>query len=127
MTPLQEISAEALKDYLNNYPMFDRVVGFRPSGWNYRPPTSRLTDSPKVSDVLYSQSWKSSYSMTQITPQRGSTKDSKCFAVPYSEHSSFRELSMFCCALEIGKIIPTVKYVSFCLVEINRCVLTMFV
>jgi len=45
-------------------------------------------------------------------PQRGGTRESKCYSVPYSEHSSFRELTMFCCALNIGKIIPTVKYFS---------------
>jgi len=45
-------------------------------------------------------------------PQRGSARESKCYSVPYSEHSSFRELTMFCCALNVGKIIPTVKYFS---------------
>jgi len=42
-------------------------------------------------------------------PQRGSTRESTCFGVPYSEHSSFRELTMFCCALRIGRVVPTVN------------------
>jgi DNA cross-link repair 1A protein len=42
MQMLMEIRAETLRDYLNGYkPHFSRVVGFRPSGWNYRPPNSR--------------------------------------------------------------------------------------
>ena len=42
MQTLMEIRAETLQDYLNGYkPHFSRVVGFRPSGWNYRPPNSR--------------------------------------------------------------------------------------
>ena len=47
--------------------------------------------------------------MRDLTPQRGSTKEANCFGVPYSEHSSFRELTMFCCALRIGRVIPTVN------------------
>lgn len=42
MQMLMEIRAETLQDYLNRYkPYFSRIVGFRPSGWNYRPPNSR--------------------------------------------------------------------------------------
>ncbi|KAI9883337.1 MAG: Vacuolar-sorting protein SNF7 [Watsoniomyces obsoletus] len=110
MTPLFEIRAETLQDYLNVYkPHFSRVVGFRPSGWNYRPPNSRFVESPAVQTVLGSPNWKSTYSMAELTPQRGSTREASCFGVPYSEHSSFRELTMFCCALRIDKIIPTVN------------------
>ncbi|KAF2442123.1 DRMBL-domain-containing protein [Karstenula rhodostoma CBS 690.94] len=110
MTPLFEIRAETLDDYLRDYSdCFCRAVGFRPSGWNYRPPTSRSTESPSVHTVLYSQNWKSPFSMRDLTQQRGSTNRAKCFGVPYSEHSSFRELTMFCCALRIDKIIPTVN------------------
>lgn len=110
MTPLFEIRAETLDDYLKDYrDHFSRAVGFRPSGWNYRPPNSRFVESPSVQTVLHSDNWKSSYSMKDLVPQRGSSSRASCFGVPYSEHSSFRELTMFCCALRIDKIIPTVN------------------
>ncbi|KAF1837462.1 DRMBL-domain-containing protein [Decorospora gaudefroyi] len=110
MTPLFEIRAETLDDYLRDYAdTFSRVVGFRPSGWNYRPPKGRFTDSPTVQTVLHSENWKSTFSMKELVPQPGSGTRASCFGVPYSEHSSFRELTMFCCALRIDKIIPTVN------------------
>jgi DNA cross-link repair 1A protein len=113
MTPLFEIRADTLEDYLRDYrDQFSRAVGFRPSGWNYRPPNSRFTESPTVQTVLHSQNWKSQFSLKDLTPQRGSTSRASCFGVPYSEHSSFRELTMFCCALRIDKIIPTVNVAS---------------
>lgn len=110
MTPLFEIRADTLDDYLRDYTdTFSRCVGFRPSGWNYRPPNSRFVESPSVQTVLSSENWRSHFSMKDLTPQRGSTSRSSCFGVPYSEHSSFRELTIFCCALRIDKIIPTVN------------------
>lgn len=110
MQSLMEIRAETLQDYLNGLkPHFSRIVGFRPSGWNYRPPTSRLVDSPSVSAVLTSDNWRSRYTMADLQPQRGSTREAACFGVPYSEHSSFRELTIFCCALRIEKVVPTVN------------------
>ncbi|KIX01673.1 uncharacterized protein Z518_09399 [Rhinocladiella mackenziei CBS 650.93] len=110
MQTLMEIRAETLRDYLVTYKgHFARVVGFRPTGWNYRSPTSRFTESPAVSTVLYSDGWKSRFTMRDLVPQRGSTRESSCFGVPYSEHSSFRELTMFCCALRINRIVPTVN------------------
>ncbi|KAF2194365.1 DRMBL-domain-containing protein [Zopfia rhizophila CBS 207.26] len=110
MTPLFEIRAETLDDYLRDYRgHFSRAVGFRPSGWNYRPPKSRFTESPSIQTVLHSQNWKSQFSMRDLTQPRGSTNRVKCFGVPYSEQSSFRELTMFCCALRIDKLIPTVN------------------
>jgi DNA cross-link repair 1A protein len=110
MQMLMEIRAETLADYLTTFkPHFSRIVGFRPSGWNYRPPQSRFVESPAVPTVLHSDHWKSRYTMAELVPQRGSTREAQCFGVPYSEHSSFRELTMFCCALRIDKIIPTVN------------------
>jgi DNA cross-link repair 1A protein len=110
MQILFEIRAETLADYLQTLkPHFSRVVGFRPTGWTYRPPGGRLLDNPPVSNVLHSSNWKTAFSVQDLVPQRGSTKESSCFGVPYSEHSSFRELTMFCCALRIGRVIPTVN------------------
>ncbi|EQL37405.1 hypothetical protein BDFG_01020 [Blastomyces dermatitidis ATCC 26199] len=110
MQTLMEVRAETLLDYLNSLkPHFSRVVGFRPTGWNYRPPAGRMTDSPPVSSVLYSDSWKPRFGTKDLIPQRGSNRQSTCYSVPYSEHSSFRELTMFCCALRIAKVIPTVN------------------
>ncbi|KAL4874013.1 DNA repair metallo-beta-lactamase-domain-containing protein [Aspergillus spectabilis] len=110
MQTLFEIRAETLCDYLDSMkPQFTRVVGFRPTGWTYRPPAGRTLENPPVSTVLHSAHWKTPFSVRDLTPQRGSTRESACFGVPYSEHSSFRELTMFCCALRIGRIIPTVN------------------
>jgi DNA cross-link repair 1A protein len=47
MQMLMEIRAETLQEYLNSYkPHFSRIVGFRPSGWNYKPPNSRFVSLP---------------------------------------------------------------------------------
>ncbi|KAJ5531803.1 hypothetical protein N7527_005196 [Penicillium freii] len=110
MQTLFEIRADTLADYLDGLkPHFSRVVGFRPTGWTYRPPAGRLVQNPPVSTVLHGEHWKSPFTSRDLTPQRGSTRESACFGVPYSEHSSFRELTMFCCALRIGRVIPTVN------------------
>ncbi|KAK5744740.1 DNA cross-link repair protein PSO2/SNM1 [Elasticomyces elasticus] len=110
MTPLFEIRADTLDDYLKDYfPHFTRCVGFRPSGWNYKPPASRFLESPSVGSVLEGANWKSGFGMKDLVPQRGSSGRASCFGVPYSEHSSFRELTMFCCGLRVGRVVPTVN------------------
>ncbi|EER23652.1 DNA repair metallo-beta-lactamase family protein [Coccidioides posadasii C735 delta SOWgp] len=110
MHSLMEIRVDTLSEYLSSFkPHFTHIVGFRPTGWNYRPPAGRMIDNPLVSTVLRSESWKARFTVNDLVPQRGSNKQSSCFGVPYSEHSSFRELTMFCCALRLGKVIPTVN------------------
>jgi DNA cross-link repair 1A protein len=53
MQMLMEIRPETLQEYLNSYkPHFSRVVGFRPSGWNYKPPNSRYMLYPALVPFL---------------------------------------------------------------------------
>ncbi|KAF9893647.1 hypothetical protein FE257_010959 [Aspergillus nanangensis] len=67
MQTLFEIRAETLADYLDSLkPHFSRVVGFRPTGWTYRPPAGRLVDNPPVSTVLHSAQWQTRFTRTQL-------------------------------------------------------------
>lgn len=115
MQMLMEIRAETLQEYLNSYkPYFTRIVGFRPSGWNFRPAGKAIgaNTSPgsiQTEQILHGKGWRSRFSYRDFIPQRGSTKEAMCFGVPYSEHSSFRELAMFMMSLRIEKVVPTVN------------------
>ncbi|KAJ3961755.1 DNA cross-link repair protein PSO2/SNM1 [Colletotrichum tropicale] len=117
MQMLMEIRAETLQDYLNSYkPHFSRIVGFRPSGWNYRPQGAGKSVSANTqpgtiptTQILQGKAWRSRFGAKDFIAQRGSTKEAMCFGVPYSEHSSFRELAMFLMALRIEKVVPTVN------------------
>ncbi|KAK7989281.1 hypothetical protein PG989_009596 [Apiospora arundinis] len=118
MQMLMEIRAETLQEYLNGYkPHFTRIVGFRPSGWNFRSPTSTARtvnvnlqpSSVPTTQLLHGPAWRTRFGPRDFAAQRGSTREAMCFGVPYSEHSSFRELALFTMALRIEKIVPTVN------------------
>ncbi|OAA64345.1 DNA repair protein pso2 [Niveomyces insectorum RCEF 264] len=143
MQMLMEIRAETLAEYLAAYRQhFSRIVGFRPSGWNYRPTMANNTTTTNnnngtngknknnpgtaktaafaasanlppstvsTASLLHGPGWRTRFGQCDLVPQRGSTKEAMCFGVPYSEHSSFRELALFLMALRIEKVVPTVN------------------
>lgn len=130
MQMLMEIRAETLAEYLETYSgFFARIVGFRPSGWNYRPSASApasaapagtappppgpsanlLPAGLPTTQLLHGPRWRTRFAARDLVPQRGSGKVAMCFGVPYSEHSSFRELALFLMALRIEKVVPTVN------------------
>ncbi|KAI3329338.1 DRMBL-domain-containing protein [Xylariaceae sp. AK1471] len=125
MQMLMEIRAETLQDYLDSYkPHFTRIVGFRPSGWNFRSPTATAKNVPAntspgsvlTTSILHGEAWRPRFGHRDFVAQRGSTREAMCFGVPYSEHSSFRELALFLMALRIEKVVPTVNVGS----EVSR-------
>ncbi|KAI1300313.1 DRMBL-domain-containing protein [Xylaria venustula] len=118
MQMIMEIRAETLQDYLDSYkPHFTRIVGFRPSGWNFRSPTATAKNVPAntspgsvpTTSILHSDAWRTRFGSRDFVAQRGSTREAMCFGVPYSEHSSFRELALFLMTLRIEKVVPTVN------------------
>ncbi|TPX08804.1 uncharacterized protein E0L32_009744 [Thyridium curvatum] len=146
MQMLMELRAETLAEYLESYrPHFGRVVGFRPSGWNYRPTMANNSSvggggsgkkaggaaggqgpqaaaaaaavvganlppsSVPTASILHGPGWRTRFGARDLVPQRGSTREALCFGVPYSEHSSFRELALFVMGLRIERVVPTVN------------------
>ncbi|KAK0716962.1 eukaryotic translation initiation factor 3 subunit 7-domain-containing protein [Lasiosphaeria miniovina] len=130
MQMLMEIRPETLAEYLELHRAhgFSRVVGFRPSGWNFRPNNgggsggggggiasgivvgaNMPPSSVPSTSLLHGTGWRPRFAASSLVPQRGSSGDAMCFGVPYSEHSSFRELALFLMALRIDKVVPTVN------------------
>ncbi|KAI1382266.1 DRMBL-domain-containing protein [Hypoxylon crocopeplum] len=123
MQMLMEIRADTLQDYLDGFkPHFSRIVGFRPSGWNFRPgggggssgstknvPANISPGAVPTTSILHGPAWRTRFLARDLKAVRGSTRHAMCFGVPYSEHSSFRELALFLMALRVDKVVPTVN------------------
>lgn len=129
VTNLFSVSYESLRAHLDalrkGWGMdVDRCIAFRPTGWSYKPPGG--TTMPNISlgsgragavpdDVISNlvetnlsrpkYEWKRSF-----RPTRDSTAKIQMFGVPYSEHSSFFELTCFALSVRSwDRIVPTVN------------------
>lgn len=96
---------QKLAAYLDEYKShFSNIIAIRPTGWTYKPTESQRSEMKQapLQDIVKPPSDK-----FILTPSN--TAKIKIYSVPYSEHSSFRELASFIASLDIGTIIPTVN------------------
>ncbi|KAK7025050.1 DNA cross-link repair protein PSO2/SNM1 [Favolaschia claudopus] len=106
--PLGMISFEKLQHYLQRFKgKFTKVVGFRPTGWTFRPPTG-ASQSPTIPSVIAITQQKS-FTYANLHPARSTNSALELIPVPYSEHSSFFELTCFALSIDWGRMIATVN------------------
>ncbi|VDB99877.1 unnamed protein product [Peniophora sp. CBMAI 1063] len=108
LVPLSVITSDRIKEYMDRWKShWDKIIGFRPTGWTYTPPVGNET-LPSVASVVAKQPHRE-FGPTHLRPMRNSTSTHKLFGVPYSEHSSFYELTCFSLSLDWSRIIATVN------------------
>lgn len=108
IVPLAQVASDRFKEYMARWKdRWTRAVAFRPTGWTYAPPAGSDTMPPITAVVAKAQSRKFSYS--DLKPARNSTPTHMQYGVPYSEHSSFAELTCFMLGVDCTKVIPTVN------------------
>ncbi|KAJ7105479.1 DNA cross-link repair protein pso2/snm1 [Mycena crocata] len=106
--PLGMISLDKLQLYLERFKgAFTKVVGFRPTGWTYSPPAGTV-QSPTIASVI-SHAQQKTFTYANLRPARSTSTALQLIPVPYSEHSSFFELTCFALSLQWGRMIATVN------------------
>lgn len=87
--PMCRLNPETLGAMLEKYRnTFDSIIAIKPTGWTFKATSA-------------------AFGIGSLVPQY--YKDVTIVPLPYSEHSSYSELEMFCRGLKIGKIVPTVN------------------
>ncbi|ODV83469.1 hypothetical protein CANARDRAFT_203120, partial [[Candida] arabinofermentans NRRL YB-2248] len=108
LVPLRNLNKEFLVNYLKMYSRnFKAVIGISPTGWSnkYQKPIEDL------SEIVHSTDETQIYNRIEGQFERFNKGDFLCkvLNVPYSEHSSFRELFYFVNLIKHNEIIPTVN------------------
>ncbi|OCH85205.1 DRMBL-domain-containing protein [Obba rivulosa] len=110
LVPLGVIASDRLKDYVARFKgHYSRAIGFRPTGWTYTPPSG--TDTSNIPSLLslIKRAQSRTYTCANLRPTKNSSPCLQVYGVPYSEHSSFFELSAFALSLDWGRMIATVN------------------
>ncbi|KAF1807583.1 DNA repair metallo-beta-lactamase-domain-containing protein [Mucor lusitanicus] len=110
--PLGHIQAENLEAYFHSLqPYFTQMIAFRPTGWTFRASSDPQMQQQQRSLESIIRARPPDLSASTLKPIYD-TPLVKIFGVPYSEHSSFRELALFIASLDIRRIVPTVNVYS---------------
>ncbi|KAL9544699.1 hypothetical protein MBANPS3_007491 [Mucor bainieri] len=107
VVPLRDIRADIMSNYLKEHQAhFTSLIGFKPTGWTFKSTSSQTSDMKlaPLSEIIIPPADRT----VQLEPYYN-RNDIKLYGVPYSEHSSFRELASFIASMDIGHIIPTVN------------------
>jgi len=73
LLPLQKIQQDELQPYLARlHPHFDRVLGFRPTGWSYSPPAG--TDMLPDVNMVIRRDQARTFADASLKPMRGSCR-----------------------------------------------------
>ncbi|KAI0272307.1 DRMBL-domain-containing protein [Gloeopeniophorella convolvens] len=108
LVPLSIASSDRLREYMGRWKgHWTKAVGFRPTGWTYSPPAGSNT-SPTIASVIAHPPHRE-FTDAHLHPARGSTPAAQLFGVPYSEHSSFFELTCFALSVDWARIVATVN------------------
>ncbi|KAG1850713.1 DRMBL-domain-containing protein [Suillus subluteus] len=108
VVPLGMIVSDKLKAYVQRFKgTYSRAVGFRPTGWTYTPPSGSDL-SPTIPSII-SRGQSRSFTHADLKPMQKSSFSVQMYGVPYSEHSSFFELTCFAMSLDWVKMIATVN------------------
>ncbi|KAF5316406.1 hypothetical protein D9619_006309 [Psilocybe cf. subviscida] len=109
LVPLSTIDSDHMKTYLERFAgSFGKVIGFRPTGWTFTQ-AAGTDQSPSISSILAKASALQNFKYTDLKPTQKSTSTLTIYPVPYSEHSSFYELTCFAMSFDWVKMIATVN------------------
>ncbi|PLW10338.1 hypothetical protein PCANC_19671 [Puccinia coronata f. sp. avenae] len=111
-----------LETYLAKYrPHFTHIIGIKPTGWCYKPSASAVPCNPSALPTFITAFQQHQQARNEssdnavgqlIFPEKVKASIApfvEIYGVPYSEHSSFFELSCFCMSFDWVRIIPTVN------------------
>ncbi|KAI9321877.1 DNA repair metallo-beta-lactamase-domain-containing protein [Dichotomocladium elegans] len=109
--PIMHLKIEYLASYLEELkPHFTSIIAFRPTGWTFRGGNRADNESRPLAEITAPiEEGKKGSQLCDIKPTTASSRTVRVFGLPYSEHSSFRELALFVSSLQIRRIVPTVN------------------
>ncbi|KAI1791850.1 DRMBL-domain-containing protein [Ganoderma leucocontextum] len=108
LVPLALIASDRLKAYMERWKgHYSKAIGFRPTGWTFSAPSG--TDMLPSIPTVISRSQSRTFTHANLQPARNSTAAVQVYGVPYSEHSSFFELTCFALSFDWTRMIATVN------------------